>query len=97
MLITLLPNEALQIAINRAGSQKEFAIALSVSQATVSNWLRVSKRLPAELVLQVEDFYGVSRHDLRPDIYPVDHVVDANEKIANGRFLARDQQAGIAA
>ena len=29
-----------------------------------------SKRVPAEYVLRIEAATGVSRHDLRPDIYP---------------------------
>jgi DNA-binding transcriptional regulator YdaS (Cro superfamily) len=43
-----------------------------VSQAAVWKWLQSSKRLPAEHVLVVEAKTGVSRHHLRPDIYPID-------------------------
>lgn len=28
--------------------------------------------MPAEFVLRVEAAIGISRHDLRPDIYPID-------------------------
>ncbi|MEG3089748.1 YdaS family helix-turn-helix protein [Sphingomonas sp. PB4P5] len=41
-----------------------------MSQPAVWKWLQSSKRLPAELVLIVERETGVSRHLLRPDIYP---------------------------
>lgn len=76
--------EALQAAVARcpaspnanAGTQEALAELLGVSQPTVSNWLNRSKQLPAEYVLRTERFTGVSRHDLRPDIYPRDAMVD---------------------
>jgi len=43
-----------------------------VSQTAVWKWLQSSKRLPAEYVLRVEAATAVSRHSLRPDIYPED-------------------------
>jgi len=39
---------------------------LGISSQAVSQW----KRVPAERVLDVERITGVSRHELRPDIYP---------------------------
>lgn len=54
-------------------SQEEMAAYFNVAQATVSRWLTQSKQLPAEHVLRAERATGVSRHALRPDIYPVDH------------------------
>jgi DNA-binding transcriptional regulator YdaS (Cro superfamily) len=39
---------------------------LGVTRAAVAKWSRV----PAERVLAVESVTGISRHDLRPDIYP---------------------------
>ena len=71
--------EALKAAIKTAKTQAIFGRALGVSQGAVSLWLNQFKQLPAEHVLTVERLYGVSRHDLRPDIYP--------------RFLAKDQGA----
>ena len=65
----LTPFEALELAIEKAGSQSELARQLSVSQPTVWKWLQI-KRLPPEHVLTVERLYRISRHDLRPDIYP---------------------------
>lgn len=68
------PFDALEELIARAGgSQSALARALEVSQPTVWHWLRSSKRLPAEYVLTAERLYGVSRHDLRPDVYPRDY------------------------
>jgi DNA-binding transcriptional regulator YdaS (Cro superfamily) len=61
---------ALQEAVNRLGSQSAMGRLLSVSQATVWKWLKRGKPLPAEHVLLVESATGISKHDLRPDIFP---------------------------
>ena len=66
---------ALAAAVRAAGSQSAFARVLStpdnlVRQSTVREWLLTHQRLPAEYVLRAEAATGVSRHDLRPDIYP---------------------------
>lgn len=53
-----------------AGSQSALARGLGVAQPTVWHWLNASRKLPAEYVLKAERLYGVSRHDIRPDIYP---------------------------
>ncbi|MEZ0495425.1 transcriptional regulator [Sphingomonas sp. IW22] len=63
---------ALRSAVERAGGQTALSRLLSVTQQAVSKWLRNGKPLPAEHVLAVEAATGVSRHDLRPDIYPRD-------------------------
>ena len=39
-----------------------------VNKTTVRYWER--KRVPAERVLEIERETGVSRHELRPDLYP---------------------------
>ncbi len=67
---TLTPFEALELCLSRARTQEAMAIELKVSQPTVWRWLQSSKRMPAEHVLTAEAAWGVSRHDLRPDIYP---------------------------
>ncbi len=59
-------------AVRRAGSQSSFGKLIGRNQSTVFDWLRLNKPVPAELVIAVERETGVSRHDLRPDIYPVD-------------------------
>lgn len=65
------PFEALQAAVARAGSQSALARVCGVSQAAVWKWIQRGKRLPAELCLVVERETGVSKHSLRPDIYPL--------------------------
>ena len=42
------------------------ARALKITHGAVSQW----ESVPAERVLDVESVTGISRHDLRPDIYP---------------------------
>lgn len=65
------PFEALQAAVARAGSQSALARVCGVSQTAVWKWIQRGKRLPAELCLVVERETGVSKHSLRPDIYPL--------------------------
>lgn len=64
------PNPALVRAVDAAGSQAKLAKLLGVAQPSVWRWVRCGKALPAEHVLKVEQAYGISRHDLRPDLYP---------------------------
>lgn len=59
--------DALQGAKARVGGPGKLAELLGqITSQAVSQW----KRVPAERVLDVERVTGVSRHDLRPDIYP---------------------------
>lgn len=64
--------EALIACRDCAGSDSQMARDLGVPQSTMWRWLNQTKRLPAEYVLKAEELYGVSRHALRPDIYPVE-------------------------
>ncbi len=61
---------AIRRAAQVAGSQQALADLLGLrSQGAVQNWI-MRGRIPAERVLAVEAATGVSRHDLRPDLYP---------------------------
>lgn len=71
----LTPQLALQNAIDALGSQAAMSRLCGVSQPSVFKWIKRSKPLPAEHVLKVEAATGVSKHDLRPDIYPRDAAV----------------------
>lgn len=64
--------EALVMCRDCAGSDSQMARDLGVAQPKVWRWINQSKQLPSEYVLTAERIYGVSRHHLRPDIYPVD-------------------------
>jgi len=55
----------LRAAIEAAGGVSELARRVGISQPSVSNWDKV----PAERVLAVESTTGVSRVQLRPDLY----------------------------
>ncbi|MFB9952069.1 transcriptional regulator [Rhizobium puerariae] len=55
-----------EIAKEKAGGPAALAKALGgVSSQAVSQW----KKVPAERVLDVERLTGVSRHELRPDVF----------------------------
>lgn len=69
---TIDSETALDRAIAAAGSQSALARKLGVSQNAVSRWQRGLSPLPAEHVQAVEAATGISRHELRPDIYPHD-------------------------
>lgn len=62
---------ALEDAIKAAGSQQALANLLGVKSPSITEW-KARQRIPAERVLEVERLTGVSRHDLRPDLYPVE-------------------------
>lgn len=70
------PEIPVETAIGRAveyvGGQQALAEKIGVRYQAVQKWLR-AKRVPAERVLAVEAATKgvVSRHELRPDIYPL--------------------------
>lgn len=62
--------DSLERAVSIAGSQSELARQIGVAQASVWKMVNRAKRASAEFVLKIEAATGVSRHDLRPDLYP---------------------------
>ncbi|MBR0823959.1 molecular chaperone TorD family protein [Bradyrhizobium manausense] len=58
-------DDGLDRAIDAAGGIAQLARKIGISQPSVSNWSRV----PAQRVVAVEAATGVSRTDLRPDLY----------------------------
>lgn len=108
MVEDMTPFEALSLAVDRAGSQSALARLVGCSNTAVWKWVQSSKRMPAEFVLRAEQATGVSRHVLRPDIYPVEvphappawHGVDRGEgrvSFQNGSILHRNNDLGAAA
>lgn len=89
MVDDLTPFEALERTIQILGSQAELARICKVSTTAVWKWLQSSKRLPAEHVLQVESATNISRHLLRPDIYPRNYP-----PAPDARFTGVDRRAG---
>ena len=59
-------------AVRKVGSQSAFGRLCGKSQTRVFELLRDGKQLWAEAVLKVEAETGISKHRLRPDIYPVE-------------------------
>lgn len=57
----------LEKAVSKVGVYR-LAMAIGVKHPTIHSWLRAG-RVPAERVLAVEAATGVSRYDLRPDVY----------------------------
>lgn len=55
-------------AKERVGGQAELAKLLGVTAQAISQWDEV----PPLRVLAVEAATGVSRHELRPDLYPIE-------------------------
>lgn len=47
------------------GRRTELAVALGITPGAVSQWSSV----PPERVLEIERLTGISRHQLRPDIF----------------------------
>lgn len=68
-----MSSEALERACRAAGGQKRLADRIGTTQGQVWYWLFRSKRgVPAEFVLPIERETGVSRSELRPDLWPVE-------------------------
>lgn len=63
----------LERAKEGAGGQAELAKAIGVSAQAISQWDEV----PPLRVLSVERASGVSRHELRPDLYPLEEEARA--------------------
>lgn len=82
---------ALARAVRQAGSQSAFGRIVGKRQSTIFDWLSNSTPLPAELVLLVERETGVSKHDLRPDIYPLEPVTG----MPNGRTVVACDRSSV--
>lgn len=101
--------EALSRAIAIVGGQTQLARLLGVKQANVWHWLNKAERVPGEYVLAIEKATGaqVTRHQLRPDLYPDSQPVDSAPAIREedvwraqlytllGRCLARRPDSAL--
>lgn len=70
MVDSTLTLTALHKATRIAGSQAALASQIGVSTTAVWKMLNKAQRASAEFVLKIEAATGISRHDLRPDLYP---------------------------
>ena len=57
--------QIIQTAIEKAGGIAALARELGIKHTAIYSWSRV----PAGRVLEVERITGISRHELRPDIF----------------------------
>jgi DNA-binding transcriptional regulator YdaS (Cro superfamily) len=62
-----MSTEALNRAIEAAGGQSALARALGISPQAIDQWTKA----PPLRVIAIEKASGVSRHELRPDLYPL--------------------------
>ena len=85
--------EALAEAIESAGSQKALGRICGRSQPNVWFWLHRARRIPAEHVLTVEAATGVSRHLLRPDIYPQSYRSKSGRTRAGDALVTQNETA----
>lgn len=69
--------DALNRAIKSVGSGSELARGLNITRQAISQW----EITPIERVLEVEAVTGVSRFELRPDIFSVPLAQKAQERI----------------
>jgi DNA-binding transcriptional regulator YdaS (Cro superfamily) len=60
------PHQALEKATAAVGSRATLARLIGISVQALNQWAEI----PAKRVLEVERVTGVSRHELRPDLYP---------------------------
>lgn len=58
--------ETLALFSDHRGLRFRIAKEIGVTPGAVYQW----RRVPAERVLDVERITGISRHELRPDLYP---------------------------
>lgn len=72
--------QAVVAACEGAGGAGKLARALGISAPAVAQW----RRVPAARVLAVEAASGVSRHALRPDLYPQDGAAYAVAPVEAG-------------
>ena len=66
------PSEVLRRAVQKAGGQTKFAEICECTQGNIWQLLQKGSPLPAQYVLRVEAALDISRHELRPDLYPVE-------------------------
>jgi DNA-binding transcriptional regulator YdaS (Cro superfamily) len=61
----IVPGPMVKKAIEKAGGLTILADHLGISKQNVFGWWRI----PAEKVLEIERLTGISRHELRPDVF----------------------------
>ena len=91
--------KAFELAVSRARGQSSLSRELvrrgiAVSQQRLWHHLRIKGMCPAELVLAIEEIVGVSRHELRPDVFgpaPVTAAMSDDRRVGERRSGERRQ------
>ena len=78
----------------RASGKRQRAIAEAVgrSEGAVSQWVSGDREIPADLVLRVEQFTGIPRHHLRPDLWEKTMPQAAAEAVSRAPDLTHLQR-----
>ena len=69
--------DAIKKGMAAAGGWAALGRLMGLSRQAVHGWSRV----PAERVLEFERVTGVSRHEVRPDIYPKDEMTSEQPRM----------------
>ena len=69
VLALMKTNLYAQVAIDKAGGRTAVAKMFGITPEAVRQWTLEDRRIPAEYILKLEEASGVSRYDLRPDVY----------------------------
>ena len=82
---------ALEKAIEIAGGQSALGRLIDRDQKAIWAWINTTQKVPAEDVLKIEEAVKgqVSRHELRPDVYPKSAPLD-RIKVIGGNALNGD-------
>ena len=59
----------IELAVKEAGGQTALASQLGIKQAHVWNWMHRGTPVTAELCQKIEAITGVTRYQLRPDVF----------------------------
>ncbi len=80
----IIKNFALHKAVKVVRFQAELARLINKKQQDIWSWMHETGVIPAEYVLKIESATRdagqmVSRHELRPDLYPLDGELPCNK------------------
>lgn len=78
----LTPQKAFADAVKAAGGQAPFARGVGCTAGNINQLMKKGSPLPDKYVLTAERLYGVSKHLLRPDLYPRE-VVPAHSPLGD--------------
>ena len=67
-------------AIRAVGTQQRLAEILGIKSASISEW-KARCAVPANRCIAIEAATGVSRHDLRPDVFGPAPEIDAGQEV----------------